>query len=137
MMRIMEKRYRYKPSRLFCFPWMVFTCLHSCLQACSLPFLPVLLYFSLVSFQFLSKSIEFRPIIVIVFHHFLVLIVWSVEKSHDRHSQKNVAEFYVCFSPNFIEPIFPQILPFGPGWKLKTFSICSRCLDLEQPMWQF
>lgn len=40
---------------------------------------------SLLSFQFLSKSIEFRPIIAIVFPEFLVLFGWSVQKlSHNR-----------------------------------------------------
>lgn len=39
-MCIMEKCYRYRPSRSFCITWVVSTHLYLCMQTPSLPFLP-------------------------------------------------------------------------------------------------
>lgn len=116
MMHIMEKHYRYRPSHSFCFLWMVFTCLCSCSQAPSLPFLcPFSYIFPALLFHFLSKSVEFRPMIAMAFPEFLVLIGWSVQKVSDNRKTFTEKCYWILHS--FLTQLHRTwLFPGSPFW---------------------
>lgn len=138
-MCIMEKCYRYRPPHSFCIVWVVSTHLYSCLQTPPLPFLPILLCFPsfLVSVSVQINSVQENDSYGIPWIFSIEWLDYSKIITWKEDIQWNITKFYVNFSPSFTEPGVSQILPFGPGWKLKISNICSRCLDLWQPMWQF